>query len=409
MNAHGQVVRAAALLQVFVLIAYFIPSSAFAITCGAGTDIGGGQCRVFLTSGTSWTVPGDWNNSSNTIEAIGAGGNGYGYILCNAGGGGGGAYALTTNTTLSGTVSYQVGTAGGTTGSGTSPTANTWFKDGSTLVAAGGATPSGLTSGGTGGTTANSVGTTLYQGGTGGSSQNNVGNGGGGGAGGTHAAGNNGNNAGGAGGQGDGTYGGAGGSAGNPGSSGTEWDATHGSGGGGGPSSGCSAAGQIGGQYGAGGGGGTSGSGGAGVSGVIVITYSPSSSYYTPSVVTLSAQSFTPTTATVYGQVSNPNAQGGATTVGFAYSTDSTLTTGVSTTTISGTFGYGAVFSSSLTGLSANQVYYYRAYATNAVTTGFGSILSFGTGTATPVRKVVIYSGTTIKIRSGSTIKIRQQ
>ncbi len=29
---------------------------------------------IFLTSGTSWTVPSDWNNAANTIEVIGGGG-----------------------------------------------------------------------------------------------------------------------------------------------------------------------------------------------------------------------------------------------------------------------------------------------------------------------------------------------
>jgi len=39
---------------------------------------------VFLTSGTSWTVPSDWS-STNTIEIIGGGG---------AGGGGSGSHAV---------------------------------------------------------------------------------------------------------------------------------------------------------------------------------------------------------------------------------------------------------------------------------------------------------------------------
>ena len=37
--------------------------------------------QVFLISGTSWTVPADFNSTTNTIEAIGAGGNG-GSIVC---------------------------------------------------------------------------------------------------------------------------------------------------------------------------------------------------------------------------------------------------------------------------------------------------------------------------------------
>src|SRR3989344_4708849 len=43
---------------------------------------------TFLTSGTSWTVPADWNSSNNTIEVIGGGGGGD--TPGSAGGGGGG-------------------------------------------------------------------------------------------------------------------------------------------------------------------------------------------------------------------------------------------------------------------------------------------------------------------------------
>src|SRR3989344_3853059 len=63
------------------------PQKAEAITCGAAgfTDIGSGVCRGYLTSSTSWTVPSDWNSSSNYIEVIGGGGGGA------HGSGGGGA------------------------------------------------------------------------------------------------------------------------------------------------------------------------------------------------------------------------------------------------------------------------------------------------------------------------------
>jgi len=33
---------------------------------------GGGTQVIFLTSGTSWTVPADWNNANNSIETIGS-------------------------------------------------------------------------------------------------------------------------------------------------------------------------------------------------------------------------------------------------------------------------------------------------------------------------------------------------
>jgi hypothetical protein len=225
---------------------------------------------IFLSSGSSWTVPADWNSSDNTIEAIGAGGDGtYDAYWGNAYSGGGGAYAKVTNLSLTpgGSVSYRIGAHGGSTGSGTSPTANTWFKDGSTLVAAGGATD------GNGGTTGNSVGSTKYAGGNPGAGcswTDGYGNywnpGGAGGAAGLHGAGNNGGPADcaifilpGNGGSGDAGYGGSG-----DGGNGTEWDASHGSGGGGNCNSN-----PNGGLY----GGGACASSGA--NGLIVITYTP--------------------------------------------------------------------------------------------------------------------------------------
>src|SRR3954465_10706214 len=80
------------------------------------------HAQIFLTSGTSWTVPSDWSNSNNTIEAIGAGGGGGGGFLDNsgsggegAGGGGAGAYSKATNVTLSpgSTVTVAIGAGGG--------------------------------------------------------------------------------------------------------------------------------------------------------------------------------------------------------------------------------------------------------------------------------------------------------
>ena len=73
---------------------------------------------IFLTSSTSWTVPGDWNSTNNTIEVIGGGGNGSvlggGYP---GGGGGGGAYSKKSNVALTSgsTVTYAVGAATGDT------------------------------------------------------------------------------------------------------------------------------------------------------------------------------------------------------------------------------------------------------------------------------------------------------
>src|SRR5437763_912805 len=96
---------------------------------------------VILTTANSspWTKPGDWNDSANTVEAIGGGGGG-GKAAAPAtlggssgGGGGGAAYTKATNVTLSGNPTFTVGVkgnGGATPSSGT----DTQFKDASTVV-----------------------------------------------------------------------------------------------------------------------------------------------------------------------------------------------------------------------------------------------------------------------------------
>jgi hypothetical protein len=260
---------------------------------------------ILLTAGTSWTVPSDWDNNNNTIEAIGAGGgggkgdgNGFG---C---GGGGGEWRKTTNVTLTpnGTMAYTIGTAGtaGTTGNGGNGSNTTVMS--TTLIAVGGSggVYSGAAvltgaAGGTGGT-----GGTGNSGGAGGthSVTGLTGGSGGGGAGGPNGSGNAGSNvtsgSGSSGGSGDAGLGGTSGAGagsstvGGTGGSGAEYTVTYtwngtaytnttltvGSGGGAG-GGGLSGGGGAGGAYGGGGGGaGTSGgNGGAGASGVIIISY----------------------------------------------------------------------------------------------------------------------------------------
>lgn len=70
-----------------------------------------------ITTGTSWTVPADWNNGSNTIECWGAGASG----STSGSGGGGGAWAKTDNVALTpgASVPYWVG--------GGSGALDTWF------------------------------------------------------------------------------------------------------------------------------------------------------------------------------------------------------------------------------------------------------------------------------------------
>ncbi|HET8581134.1 MAG TPA: DUF2341 domain-containing protein [Candidatus Paceibacterota bacterium] len=157
------------------------------VTCDAGAVYNGTECIIFLTSGTSWTVPDDWDSTNNTIEAIGAGGNGANSVAESyaGAGGGGGAYAKIANLSLTpgSSVAYSIGAGG--VGSGT-----TWFDTSSTVAAANGANASGKTAG-AGGSTSNSVGTTLYAGGAGAavSGSSPYGGGGGGGAAGPFGAG----------------------------------------------------------------------------------------------------------------------------------------------------------------------------------------------------------------------------
>lgn len=256
--------------------------------------------RVYLISGTTWTVPSDWNSSSNTIETIGGGGHGGQYDLGGGGGGGGGAYASISNLSLTpgASVTYRAMATSDTvfnssaTTCGGSPTPS--------VCAMAGVTAS-LGTGGAGGTAAVSVGTTKYDGGAGASSM-----GGGGGAAGPSGAGaagdnstggNGGNGVGGSGGNAGFSYCGdldSDGGAGEDGYPGYEYDTIpgHGSGGGGGPGGTPNGTGFTGGQggaggtYGGGGGGGGSrcglqnfgGGAGNGAGGLIIITYSSTES-----------------------------------------------------------------------------------------------------------------------------------
>lgn len=281
------------------------------------------HAQVFITSGTTWTVPNDWVNSNNSIEVIGGGGGGGGGFQQGTGnggyaggGGGGGGYSRANNVTLTpgSVVGVSIGSAGTGGGSSSNGSAGgdtylcntssscTSITDSAVVAGAkgGGAGNAGTSgaagSGGSGGAAGSGVGSVRKNGGTGGtggpfSSSTGGGGGGGAGAAGPNADGNNGttptNDIHGNGGQGDGTAGGAGATAnsGN-GSNGTEYDASHGSGGGAaggdGSKNGAGDPGGTGGLYGASGGGGggngraasPGGAGGNGRQGLIRITYS---------------------------------------------------------------------------------------------------------------------------------------
>lgn len=238
--------------------------------------------QVFITSGTTWTVPADWNSANNSLEVVGGGGGGEGnQATRGGGGGGGGAYSKAVNQTYtaSASITIQVGAAG-SGGLNSTDGTDTFVKNNANsanaVLAAGG---SGGTPGGLGGNLGAGVGSTTTSGGSGGPAGSISFSGGGGGAGGAAGDGQAGTSSGsGNGGAGNANTGGggAGGTTGNAGGTGTNFDATHGSGGGGGGAASPSGSGAAGGNYGAGGGGGFNlTAGGNGTQGIIVITYTP--------------------------------------------------------------------------------------------------------------------------------------
>jgi hypothetical protein len=147
--------------------------------------------QIFIISGTSWTVPLDWNSANNSIETIGGGGGGQSANPDFAGsGGGGGGYSKISNLSLSGggSITVQVGAAGSPNSAGGDTYFNGTNLAASSVGAKGGAAGSNA-SGGTGGNQAFGIGTTKYSGGNGGTDNGNPY----GGAGGGGAAGPNGN------------------------------------------------------------------------------------------------------------------------------------------------------------------------------------------------------------------------
>lgn len=117
-----------------------------------------------------------------------------------------------------------------------------------------------------------------------------------------------------------------------------------------------------------------------------------------PSVSTNAASGVTVNSAVLNGTISNDGGEA-ASTVGFAYGTDSTLATTIATTSESGSFATSATFNELIETLQEGVTYYFRAYGTNSNGTGYGDILNFTTGTdATPTRKMRLFEGYTIKL-----------
>ena len=376
---------------------------------------------VLTTTGTNnWTVPSDWNNSSNTIEVIGAGGDGAtGGFNAGKSGGAGGGYGKISNQTLTpgASISYTIadhGSVGDT------------YWNGASYAAA----PVGAHGGQNGGTTSPSggsgKGTVNY---TGGGSYYSAGSAGGWGGGG--AAGPNGSGVSvmsSAGGNGDNGSGGSGGSAANVGGNGTEYTIA-GSGGGGGGGGYPYGPGANGGNYGAGGGGG-SGNGmagygaGSGTQGIIVITYlATGARYWVGGTGTWDASSTTHWSTSSGGSsgASAPNALttavyfdansgGGVVTVGANYTgilIDCTGFTGTITMTnsitLSGSFTSGQatnlVNNSALT-VGTNLTFPVNCEYQGSGTTSIGGNLFIGTGVTFPYSGTITFTSTS----SGNTI-----
>ena len=161
----------------------------------------------YINSGTSFTVPADWNNSNNAIHIYGAGGgssgsyvpNSSGNRLGSAGGGGGGyTQVLNLTSTPGSSLSYSIG-SGGAAGSANNLSSsggaggNTTFASIYTANGGGGSSiTSSTTTAGTGGTGATANGGIGGTGGGAASAINNSSGGGGGGSGGPNGAGANG-------------------------------------------------------------------------------------------------------------------------------------------------------------------------------------------------------------------------
>lgn len=161
-----------------------LPGISFpAIMIGSAKQVSPTTKTILLTSGSSFTVPSDWNSNqpgsggfANKIECIASGATGnQGSYFTNAGDGGkGGAYAAIQDYTASpgASVSYQIGNAAGSTSQ-----RHTFF--GASTYAS---SPVAAESGYGGGRASQSIGTTKYSGGAGGPDDTGSGSGGGGGS-----------------------------------------------------------------------------------------------------------------------------------------------------------------------------------------------------------------------------------
>jgi hypothetical protein len=98
-----------------------------------------------------------------------------------------------------------------------------------------------------------------------------------------------------------------------------------------------------------------------------------------PTVTSSSAGSITQTSATLNGNITNTGGEVGVgTDYGFILSTDSSLSSGISTTS-KGTYSSTGEFSSSISSLTCFTTYYFKPYASNSGGVGYGATVSFTT------------------------------
>jgi hypothetical protein len=115
-----------------------------------------------------------------------------------------------------------------------------------------------------------------------------------------------------------------------------------------------------------------------------------------PVLSTTTMSSITQTSAISGGNITS-DGNAAVTARGVCWSTSTSPTTSGTTKTSDGT-GVG-VFTSSITGLTANTTYYVRAYAINSVNTAYGNEVNFTTSFASNL------TGTFIDSRDGKTYK----
>ncbi len=121
---------------------------------------------------------------------------------------------------------------------------------------------------------------------------------------------------------------------------------------------------------------------GAGIAAAVNVAAAGAGVNTAPSVTSGAASAITQTTATIAGNITATGCSA-VTAYGIEYSTTNNFPNGTGTQVASSNLAAGN-FSSALSGLTANTVYYYKAYATNAGGTSYGAQQIFTTAAPPP-------------------------